>query len=901
MEKTQEGLVKGVFSGDHIVISGKIKKGSNELPEEKVLYLSLIQSPRVANSNNSSEEEAFGWDSRDFLRQKVLGNVVKYTLDYKNNDKSFGQVFLKGVNINVEMVQNGFAKIGFISKNNEVLNKSEFGTTLKTAENEARKLNSGIWTTDDEVLAQHRRNIVTSTDSSFDADLFLKNNKGKKLEAVLDYVINATCLTVYLKESQTYIKISLKYMAIPSSKDEDIYKSGKAYMERRYLHKDVIVTLHSSDTKGFIADLSDTRGCAALNILKQGYTKHFFGQSKDYTQEEHRTFNEAQSEAKKQKLRVWKNVSNDDLAQDEEKEKARDAKKSLNTADLTFQAEFFQVHSGDSMSVRNKKTGEIHRIFLSHLKAPKLAKHNSNEKDEPWAWQAREFIRKVLVGKTINCEFDYCRVMPKDGSKMNFYTVWRNPGTKDAGEALDRNLNVEILEHGYAAFITPRGDDEMSKHFDSYMTAEKASKENKKGLNSTKAPAVSNYTDMIGAGANKEKKKTFKSTLEHQKAVPCVIEYCFSSTKFKLRLDRHNCYIPFSLLGVKTVNKDANNTELHNKIFNSALEYVNNNTLQREATCDIMQADRVGNYFGYLTIKGKSFATSLLSEGFAVVSESSRTKITKLPEFKKAEIEAETKKKNIWNYEALVNSLKDTDGSYVNTSFTEKHADIKVRVTDYIDMNNFFVNIMPNKSLTAIDEVLNKYSSGQMRGIPLMAPISKNLMCVAKYPVDDMYYRAKITAVLKDDKFEVELIDFGTVEIVPLASLIKLDGSIAQYERQAILCEMAYLKFSVNTMKKTLDKFPDFVDIDLEEHAKLCYTYNPEGREKMGLLLNRGMKKNANSYHNDIIKVALAKFDSKKKIPDYMKDLVELDLANEAKNLGVWADNTEEENDDQWD
>ena len=63
----------------------------------------------------------------------------------------------------------------------------------------------------------------------------------------------------------------------------------------------------------------------------------------------------------------------------------------------------------------------------------------------------------------------------------------------------------------------------------------------------------------------------------------------------------------------------------------------------------------------------------------------------------------------------------------------------------------------------------------------------------------------------------------------------------------------------------------------------------------MGLLLYRGStKSNSNSYHNDILKNALAKFDSKKKIPDYMKDFIDLDLANETKNLGVWADNIDE-------
>ena len=60
------------------------------------------------------------------------------------------------------------------------------------------------------------------------------------------------------------------------------------------------------------------------------------------------------------------------------------------------------------------------------------------------------------------------------------------------------------------------------------------------------------------------------------------------------------------------------------------------------------------------------------------------------------------------------------------------------------------------------------------------------------------------------------------------------------------------------------------------------------------MLYKGSNKNNSNSYHNDILRNALAKLDSTKKIPDYMKDFVDLDLANEAKNLGVWADNIDD-------
>jgi len=93
-------------------------------------------------------------------------------------------------------------------------------------------------------------------------------------------------------------------------------------------------------------------------------------------------------------------------------------------------------------------------------------------------------------------------------------------------------------------------------------------------------------------------------------------------------------------------------------------------------------------------------------------------------------------------------------------------------------------------------------------------------------------------------------------------------------------------------MKKTIEKFPNFVDLDLELNAKLCYTYNAQTKEKSGLLIYHTKdKKNTNSYHYDILKLALAKLDKNKKIPDYLKEISDLNDANENKNIGIWAEN----------
>ena len=899
MEKMQEGLVKGVLSGDQVIISGKMKKNSEEAPEEKPFYLSLLSAPRSGSSNNL-EEEAFAWDARDFLRQKVLGKVVKTTSDYKNNEKQFGQIYIDGVNINLELVRNGLAKVGFVPKN-EAIGKGEYFSKLQAAEAEAKKAKVGMWTTDQAVVAAHKRKLTSATDPIFDVQDVLSIAKGgKELDVIVDYVINCAVYSVFVKPLNAYIKLSLRFVGIPNARDNVLYKAGKAYVERLILHKDIKAVIHSVDgDRTFLGDLVEKKGSVANFVLKNGYSKLFISSSTPYNSDELSLMKVAQNQAKKEKLRIWKNEKDEDGEEEEKGFAVGKEKKEKTVGKAEFLAVCQQVHSGDSLSVKNTTTGEVSRIFLSHMKAPKFAKPNTEDHDQPWAFQAKEFLRKVTVGKKIRCEHDYSKTL-EDGKKMNFYSIFRFPETKEVKNkenttpVTEKNVNVEIIEQGYASFISPNPklDDDVSKYLDSYQAAEKVAKEKKTGINSTKFPGSSNYSDLIAA--NKTKKKEFINFLVNQKNLPCVVEYCFSGSKFKLRIEKNKCYVPFSLLGVKTFGKDKNTLELHEKFQKEATDFANDHVLQREGVCDIIQADKVGNYFGYLTLNGANFGTTLIKEGLAVASAGySNVAITCMNEFKAAEKSAEQNEKNIWAHPNLASYLKE--GELVSTlpkSFEEKHSDIKLRITDYIDFNNFYVNILPNKQLDKIGEVLASYDSGAIKPTPLEFPVKLNTLCAARYSVDGNYYRAKIVKALKDDKFEVELLDYGTIDVVYKADLIKLDGSVAMIEPQSVLCELAYLKYSQNSMKKALDKITDFVNIEAELPGKICYTYAHDGRTKVGVVVyQKKDKKLENTYHHDLIKLGFAKLDAKKTLPDYLKDLKEVQSKADKLGVGIWAEN----------
>ena len=73
-----KALVKGVLSGDTIIISGPLSKDYS-LPEEFNLTLTGVFAPKIGNSSKL-EEEPYSFESREFLRKLIIGKVIIYLI-----------------------------------------------------------------------------------------------------------------------------------------------------------------------------------------------------------------------------------------------------------------------------------------------------------------------------------------------------------------------------------------------------------------------------------------------------------------------------------------------------------------------------------------------------------------------------------------------------------------------------------------------------------------------------------------------------------------------------------------------------------------------------------------------------------------------------------------------------
>ena len=893
-----KGLVKGVLTGDTIIISGALSKDYS-LPDEFNLTLTGVFAPKIGNSSKL-EEEPYSFESREFLRKLIIGKVVFYKIDYIHNDRKFGHIKLDNKLINAEILKNGFAKIGFVPKVQENIYKSEMWALLKEAEKDAVDNRRGIYEQNEEKEGNNRhvRKLKNLTDSE-EAQKKLKEiiEKGEEIDIIVEHVFNVAIISVYIPLLSCFSKVNMRFIQIPSNtKEPDLFKIGKAKSERLCLSKDVKLKLYDIDENhnliGDIFLLIDKKiQNLSLYLLKNGFCKSFTGGSKNpkaFNLTDINMARAAENEAKAKRAGLWKNENIPEL---------KKIKKEYEE-DLT-EAKCIMVNSGDSLTVLNKKKEEV-RIFLSNLKAPAMARFGSDEQNKPWAFQSKEFIRKKLVGKILMCFLDYIHTINVENSPkkeetkrvMKFYTVYYHNEKEE-----QKCINVELIENGLANLTNYKIEEgNPSKEFDSMLKAEQEAKNQKVGLHSSKVPPLCTYSDLIVAG--KTKKKEFTNFLTGITHMNCVIDFCFSATKLKLRLDEKQVMIPFNILGVKSFQNDKNNSSLFQKYFKKSHDYVVDTILQRNAICDIIQSDKMGNYFGNLIInEKKNFGTLLIEEGYAVVSERNynTAKNRYLDEMKIAEKKAMEAKVGLWADEGLAKLLKgeeDIDFNNTISKFEPIDKDIKIRITDEIDLDRFFCNFLPNKELEKIEDVLSNYDDGIEEGERLSPPIKQGTLCAARFPEDEKYYRAVIKRFNKEkNEYQVEFIDYGNIEWVKLNDLIKLDEKISSLPPQVMICGLAYLKYSKISMRKAVNKFSNFVDFDNELNAKLCYSYKIGGEKKYGLIVFKEGKDMKKTYHADLLKLGYAKLNRNKKLPDYMKPLDPIEKDAEIKELGVWDDN----------
>ncbi len=109
------------------------------------------------------------------------------------------------------------------------------------------------------------------------------------------------------------------------------------------------------------------------------------------------------------------------------------------------------VLSGDTLTIRGQPRGgppPEKTISLSGINAPRMGKRptegsGEEQKDEPFAWEARERLRSALIGKEVVFSLDY--KVPSGREFCRVYLPSSEPGADGPGENMAESLVAEGL------------------------------------------------------------------------------------------------------------------------------------------------------------------------------------------------------------------------------------------------------------------------------------------------------------------------------------------------------------------------------------------------------------------------------------------------------------------------
>lgn len=112
-------IVRAVTSGDSVVLIDVEAKAVNAPPKEINLTLQSLRAPQLGrrmmkNGKVSYEkDEPFAFQSREYLRKRLVGKSVVYTEAHQAGSRSYGELWFREENLRYTIVQQGWADVNY--------------------------------------------------------------------------------------------------------------------------------------------------------------------------------------------------------------------------------------------------------------------------------------------------------------------------------------------------------------------------------------------------------------------------------------------------------------------------------------------------------------------------------------------------------------------------------------------------------------------------------------------------------------------------------------------------------------------------------------------------------------------------------------------------------------------
>ena len=385
--------------------------------------------------------QPFAFQSREFLRSMAIGKIIQFNVLYSvpaPSKRDYGIFKLQtGETFPEISVSEGWVKLRNDAASKADSQESKEALAKVEREEKRAKANSkGIWAS----TGGHIENVYEVPNVKD----FVEQWKTKPLEAIVERVLTGDRIIARLllsptKHVQTMVLVAgirapaTKRPPTADTKEQPAEPFGSEahhFVEARLLHRKVsIEILGASPQNQLVCAVNHPNGSIAKFILEAGLARCVDHHS-TLLGSQMSTLRAAEKQAKEKRLGVFQG--------------ATDTKSGGSEIDATVT----RVQTADMVYVREGKSGEEKRVSLSSIRQPKP----SDPQQAPFQADAKEFLRKKLIGKHVRVTIDGHKPANEGFEERDVVTIMIN----------NKNAAVLLVEAGYASVIRHKRDDGKS-------------------------------------------------------------------------------------------------------------------------------------------------------------------------------------------------------------------------------------------------------------------------------------------------------------------------------------------------------------------------------------------------------------------------------------------------------
>ncbi|GMM43831.1 hypothetical protein DAPK24_004060 [Pichia kluyveri] len=772
--------VKSVLSADTLVLTSQSGK------QERVLTLAYLQAPRI------QANEKYAFEAREILRTLLVGKQVKFWVLYKNNsDREFGDVSTPLFQSLIEYVlSKGGAKL---RDNINSFDDDEDIEKYRSIQKEAESAKIGLWNPDVTKVELVIKPEITST----------------PYDAIVEKVLSGDRVLVRLlitKHKHSVVPVLISGIRSPrsSSNDEQGEEYGdeaKEFVENRLLLRSVKVELIGESLTGvLVGNIIHPNGNIAEKLLQEGLVEVSDWQSSLLGSKLMSTLRKEEKEARLAGKRIWKKQAALSSG-------SSDSSKSVGER---YTATVAKVISSDTVVLRLKNDEEV-TVQLISLKAPR----QSDPTTSPFISDAKEYARHKLIGKHVDVTVEGIREANDNYEERSLVTVRTSDG---------KNINEDIVAHGYASVIRHRKGDAKPDYWDGLIETEAMALKAKKGIHGK----PSNTGKLIDASENAQRSKPYLFTFQNRNTISGLVEHVISGTRFIIVLPKEGVRLVLVLGGL------ANSNNKDSKEFKLATALANKKLYQRDVNIQIYGVDKVGGFIGNIFVPPSNipFQVTLLNEGLVELHDRSVNETKFAAQLQKAEADAKAKKIGLWeNYDPSVeeNSAESLVNQTENLKIERKY--LNAEICEVLSNGLVAFQIIDSDK-----EKLKPFMAKFHAASPKFATVSsvkRNEYVAAKLKENSKFYRAKVLDFNRADReVKVQHLDYGTIETIKLSDVRALPAefSVSVYKPQAHIAQLSLINMPPRNQE---DYFKEAIyyleDTLLDKQVVVCVTYqNPQ-------------------------------------------------------------------------